>query len=230
MIARRRVKTQRAAFSLLELLIVLVVMVGLMAIAWPSLRRPLADSVLQQAGNEMRQAMETARQTSLATGRPVLLRVSAESADLQLRSLQHLIGAERRDNQDLATSQRSGTQPETSLEKRATFSDSPALPAIPSLSAGVIIETVILGDAVPDADTWERDQDRIGGRPSGSGIRTDEPSSWLIPFLPSGRSIDCTIVLRDTSNQRRLGVRRESATGSLRFTAMPSRRNERDRP
>ena len=215
---------------MLELLIVLVVMVGLMAIAWPSLRRPLADSVLQQAGNEIRQAMERAREASLTTGRPVLLRVSAESADLQLRSLEQLVGADRRGNQDLAPALRSDTQPETSQEKRGPFSTPPVLPAIPPLSAGVVIETVVLGDAVPDTDPWSRDEDRIGSRPGGSVIRTDEPSSWLIPFLPSGRSIDCTIVLRDTSNQRRLGVRRESATGSLRFVAMPSRRNERDRP
>ena len=219
---------------MLELLIVLVVMVGFMAIAWPSLRRPLADSVLQQAGNELRQAMEKARQTSLTTGRPVLLRVSAESADFELRSLEHLIGAEGRGNQGVAKPIRPDAESSTSTGNRGAFSDTPALPAIPSLSAGVIIETMVLGDAFPDADLdaypGDRDENRIGGNSSRSGIRTDEPSSWLIPFLPSGRSIDCTFVLRDTSNQRRLAVRRESATGSLRFVAMPSRSKERDRP
>ena len=51
----------RGGYSLLELLIVLTVLVGLLAIAWPSLSKPLANSDLLEAGNQLRTQLSEAR-------------------------------------------------------------------------------------------------------------------------------------------------------------------------
>lgn len=221
MIASPERRTQRAAFSLLELLIVLVVMVGLLAVAWPSLRRPLADSVLQQAGHEIRRAFEDARQAALATGRPVLLRLHAESGTLELQTMEEVIGRDRNESPSLSSAN------ERSTSDRNPFHD--RFPDPPPLSAGVVIEQVLTGDALRDkSDRQEMDGDRFAEEMGESRQRGELTNTWLLPILPSGRSIDFRIVLRDTSNRRRLGVQRDSAVGSLQFVPMPYRRSDRD--
>ena len=69
----------RGGYSLLELLIVLTVLVGLLAIAWPSLSKPLANSDLLEAGNQLRTQLSEARLLAIQSGEPVIVRIECNS-------------------------------------------------------------------------------------------------------------------------------------------------------
>jgi type II secretion system protein H len=61
-------------FTLLELMIVLVLLVMLMAIAWPSLRKPLQRSSTQQAARQLYEDLAAARLSAIETGTTMSLR------------------------------------------------------------------------------------------------------------------------------------------------------------
>ncbi len=63
-----------AAFSLLELIIVLMVMIGLLAIAWPNLQKPLRRNSLNEAAQTLREAIDDSRYLAITTGTPVFIR------------------------------------------------------------------------------------------------------------------------------------------------------------
>jgi type II secretory pathway pseudopilin PulG len=51
----------RGAFSLLELIIVLMIMVGMLAVVWPNLSKPLEKSTLREAAQSLRDAIDETR-------------------------------------------------------------------------------------------------------------------------------------------------------------------------
>lgn len=59
---------KRPGFSLLELIIVLMVMVGLLAVAWPNLRRPLERTTAREAAQGVRDAIEQSRHQAATEG------------------------------------------------------------------------------------------------------------------------------------------------------------------
>ena len=72
-------RTKRSAgeargFTLLELLIVLAVLVLLVAIAWPALRRPLLSSVTHEAAQQLVQDVAAARLIAIESGRTLAMR------------------------------------------------------------------------------------------------------------------------------------------------------------
>ena len=72
----------RVGFSLLELLIVLSVMVGVVAVAFPRLTRPLAESEVQRAAGGVREVVGDCRQTASFFGQPLVMRLESESDEL----------------------------------------------------------------------------------------------------------------------------------------------------
>ena len=78
----RRSAAMDRGYSLLELMIVLVVLVGLLAFAWPSLSKPLANSDLQQAATQLRTHLAEARLSAMQKGEPVLVRIEHGSGIL----------------------------------------------------------------------------------------------------------------------------------------------------
>lgn len=65
---------RRAGVTLLELMLVLVIIAGVLAVAWPALSRSLASSDLREAGQSVREALSDARRLAMETGEPVLVR------------------------------------------------------------------------------------------------------------------------------------------------------------
>ncbi|MCA9104760.1 MAG: prepilin-type N-terminal cleavage/methylation domain-containing protein [Planctomycetales bacterium] len=74
---------RRRAFTLLELLLVLAIIVGVMAIAWPALSRSLSGTDLRQAGQTVRETLGDARRLAMETGEPVLVRVEPDGHTLR---------------------------------------------------------------------------------------------------------------------------------------------------
>ncbi|MEM7559504.1 MAG: type II secretion system protein, partial [Planctomycetota bacterium] len=80
----------RPAFTLLELVIVLVIMVGLTAIAWPNLARQLRKSELRESAQLLRSAIEECGYRAASDGRPTFLKLVEGSGYLELISANHL--------------------------------------------------------------------------------------------------------------------------------------------
>ncbi|HRE99100.1 MAG TPA: hypothetical protein PLI18_01195 [Pirellulaceae bacterium] len=74
---------RRAGFSLLEILLVLVLMVGILAIVWPAIGRSLASTDLRESGSLLRDALADARRLALESGEPVLLRIEPDGRTLR---------------------------------------------------------------------------------------------------------------------------------------------------
>lgn len=69
-------------FSLLELMIVLVVIVGLLALAWPNLQRPLQRAELSQATQQLREVIDESRYRAISTGTPVFIRLKQGDSEV----------------------------------------------------------------------------------------------------------------------------------------------------
>ena len=65
---------QRPGYTLLELMIVLAILVTLLAVAWPNLRRPLGRGLLREAGQQLAQHVSDARMLAIESGQTLALR------------------------------------------------------------------------------------------------------------------------------------------------------------
>ena len=74
----------RPAFTLLELVIVLVIMVGLTAIAWPNLAKQLRKSELRESAQLLRSAIEECGYRAASDGRPVFLKLVEGSGVIEV--------------------------------------------------------------------------------------------------------------------------------------------------
>ena len=73
----------RQGFSLLEMMIVLVVMVGILAIAWPNLQKPLRRAGLSQATQKLREAIDESRYQAMTTGTPVFIQLRQGESEVR---------------------------------------------------------------------------------------------------------------------------------------------------
>ena len=60
----------RRAYTLLELLIVLAIVLAVVSLSWPALQRPVAKSQLQSAAKQLRVALTRARLEAIESGTP----------------------------------------------------------------------------------------------------------------------------------------------------------------
>lgn len=80
-----RMTGPRRGFSLMELFIVLTILSMITLIAFPMLRRPLNESVVQDAGQQLLHDLAAARTAAIESGRPILFQ-------FQIGSGQYYIG------------------------------------------------------------------------------------------------------------------------------------------
>lgn len=84
----------RAGFSLLELMIVVVLIAGVLAIAWPSISRPMRKAELSEATQKLREAIEDGRYQAMMSGEPVFLQITQGDGELRSGGIQALISGE----------------------------------------------------------------------------------------------------------------------------------------
>ncbi|XZE55557.1 pilus assembly FimT family protein [Planctomycetaceae bacterium SH139] len=94
MLLRLKSLPRRPAFSLLEMMIVLAILAGMMALAWPSLRRPMEESAVQQAAAELREQIAECRYQAAVHGQLVLIRFEAETSSFEWGPWQALMANE----------------------------------------------------------------------------------------------------------------------------------------
>ena len=93
--------SQRKAFSLLEIMIVLVLMAGIIAIAWPSISRPMRKAELSEATQKLREAIEDGRYQAMVAGAPVFLQIKQGESEIRSGGMESLLSGELdRDNDE----------------------------------------------------------------------------------------------------------------------------------
>jgi prepilin-type N-terminal cleavage/methylation domain-containing protein len=89
----RRLQLRRG-FSLLELMIVVVLIAGILAIAWPSIARPMRKAELSEATQKLREAIEDGRYQAMMSGEPVFLQITEGDSQLRSGGIDALINGE----------------------------------------------------------------------------------------------------------------------------------------
>jgi len=84
----------RKGFSLLEMMIVVVLLAGILAIAWPSIARPMRKAELSEATQKLREAIEDGRYQAMMTGAPVFLHIQQGENELRSGGIDSLIAGE----------------------------------------------------------------------------------------------------------------------------------------
>ncbi len=103
---RNKMNTRRfvRGFSLLELMIVLVVMVGLLAIAWPNMQRTLRRTTLNEAAQVLREAIDEGRYEAITTGKPIFVQMQQGNHEVRTGSFANFANAEDVDSSFNASS------------------------------------------------------------------------------------------------------------------------------
>lgn len=72
----------RSAFSLLELMVVLVIMVGITALSWPVLTRKIKSSEIKIFEQKIKETMEDARYQSIRYGKPLAVIIDNKTVSI----------------------------------------------------------------------------------------------------------------------------------------------------
>lgn len=206
-------RARERGFSLLELIIVLMVMISLLAVAWPNLQRPLRRNSLNEAAQTIRNAIDDSRYQAITTGTPVFVQLRQGADMLQSGTFDDFMNADS----DLAASAATSLQPPTtllqskiqqwSLPESVVISDMRWTLEAPAEEFGEE-----LGEEHVEAPlvVAEVQSEAMFSSDSGASKRT-----WWLPLVGTGQGRDAAIVLLDTSINEEITVTFASATGAL---------------
>jgi prepilin-type N-terminal cleavage/methylation domain-containing protein len=223
-------------FSLLELMIVLVLMVSLLAIAWPNMQRPLRRTTLNEAAQVLREAIDEGRYQAITTGCPIFVQMQQGNHEVRTGSFANFANAE---DEDSPLSALSNHHPTPSIPVTSSLNGL----GMESSTNGKLTRTWRLPDTVVitevnwtldsitsevDGDLLESNEDSIASSVSDAAIAYADANSevavsasgaihedWWLPISATGQSRDASIVLLDTSINETMTVTYASATGAL---------------
>ncbi len=230
----------RGGYSLLELLIVLTVLVGLLAIAWPSLSKPLANSDLLEAGNQLRTQLSEARLLAIQSGEPVIVRIECNSGMITFANWhQAMRPLTLSDADPLDESGEAMVLEEVDTPEIESTSGAANVWAIPE---GIVVDRVIRQESTSSQDALSQDasnQDALRGtlglgnpldRENGTELETDllpetdgtgfeesiaDPRISWVWFLPQGQACEATLYLVDQDARRELKVQIHAWSGGV---------------
>lgn len=218
-------RLRQSGFSLLELIIVLLVMISLLAIAWPSLQRPLRRTTLSEAAQTLRSAIDDCRYHAIVTGQPMFIELRQGEGLLHAGSFDDFMMrdaagggtavpapqpavSEGLDSGRLLDSSQSSLktwklpEPVVISSVRWTLADPvEQFGTIPTAESDALAE--VQADSMVDLDT---DLDNITGTPQ---------QTWWLPLVATGQGRDATIILNDSTVNQQITVTFASATGAL---------------
>lgn len=229
-----RNRARRVAFSLLELIIVLMVMIGLLAIAWPNLQRPLRRNSLNESAQTLRVAIDESRYQAITAGGPMFVRLRQGYGIIEAGTFESF-------SNDLAALDmpRSAGPNESgkNLANGALASQSNRIAKISTwqLPESVVIESVRWTlephvDPMDNMDSADAESSPVpidadvAGLSQGAEYQVEEGLSgdlaasqaeWWLPLIATGQGRDAAIVLFDTAINEQVTVTYASATGAL---------------
>lgn len=187
-------RKKNLGFSLLEMLIVLAMMAGMMAMVWPNLQRPLQRAALNDAVSTLRSVLDEARYQAMTRGEIWLVRLEVGSQELAVGDFGCYL--------QLA-------------EQNSTGDRQPTVFPLP--------DTVYIADVIWSSDpTANGSIDPADGpmvpiqRPTlGQEARLPSATVFCLPILASGRSRDASIRLADSTTGQSVWVVFLESTGSV---------------
>jgi len=230
----------RSGVTLLELMIVLVILAGALAIAWPSLQRPLNRVRLDEASQTIREAIDESRQQAISCNKSMLIRLRKGEHEVQTGSIESF--AEELEN--------GGTRSIPSLsDSRSSASngvsgDPKAIePQVWKLPNDVIVVNVESGEPTQSSQDLAFSSDRSSSdtdrEPSSSEKRDgdssaltgrstseldevpsaeDSQTEWWVPLDAQGIGMDAKITLKDKVTNKSIYVSYSASTGSLEIS------------
>ena len=230
----------RRGVTLLELMIVLVILAGALAIAWPSLQRPLNRVRLDEASQTIREAIDESRQKAISCNKSMLIRLRKGDHEVLTGSIESF--AEEMENG--GTSSMSGLSDSRSSASTGSSSNPKAIePQIWKLPEDVVVVNVESGEPTPSSqvlalssDGSSSDSDRAASssenRDSVSSVGTDRSTSeldevpsaeesqteWWVPLDAQGIGMDAKITLKDKVTNKSIYVSYSASTGSLEIS------------
>ena len=230
-------------FSMLELMIVLVLMIGLLAIAWPNMQRLLRRTTLNEAAQVLREAIDEGRYEAMTTGKPIFVQMQQGNHEVRTGSFANFANAEDADTSLGTASNLSEVRSDSSAPSQPGYgirkNGDERAPRTWRLPESIVItEVTWTSDSVTDesdsstfatnADSATSDAKSIsnehGELTKASGVTDSEAIfaelgtqhiDWWMPISATGLSRNASIVLYDTSIREKMTVTYASATGSL---------------
>ena len=192
---------------MLELLIVLSIMVAMAAVAWPNLRRPIADTAVQQAAGQLREQIAICKNAAAIKGQPLLMRIEAGKRSVQWGDWKQLIA----DQLEPTSSQSALPDESEAADSELTKFQSIDLPP-----------DVVVDDVRLDTQTYVPDSQNASSEPTTETSIDNESKRWYLPFLPNGQSRDAVIVLRDVASGSRVALKIDAVPGMMSTSRVSS--------
>lgn len=235
----------RTGFSLLELMLVLVVLVGVLALVWPNLQRPLKRSNLSNAAQKLREAIDESRHKAVVDGNPVFVQLQQGTSEVQTGTFSSFLES---DDSGMKTSleENSNSRGSSTTSLTSNLSDDHTdTPKSWRLPEDVVIvdvrwsaeeendeeESGLYGsESFDSANPGDPSNDRehskntsreklvsssFSAHESESHDEVSKEHCWWLPLTCQGQGRDASIILLDTKIGEELTVIYSSATGSL---------------
>lgn len=240
-----RVYRTTRGFSLLELMIVLVLMVGLLAIAWPNMQRSLRRTTLNEAAQLLREAIDEGRHEAIVTGRPVFVQMQQGNHEVRTGSFANFANDEdslTSSGTELTTAAIANTpSPFGNRQELHADSKSPRKWRLP--------DSVVIAEVNWTTDSHSDTDETLGAtstsEPTSSQKLSDHPSTvsssqsdssispsssgtdamlesfdgvhcdWWLPISATGQSRNASIILYDKSIHEKMTITYASDTGAL---------------
>jgi len=230
-IGYRLVEPRTTAFTLLELIIVLAVMVGLLAVVWPNLQKPLQRTSLDEAAQLVRDAIDESRYQAALKGSPYFVQLQQGASRMRSGSLDSFLANAEEGDLSLAADETAANMPddESASESVALSNSSNSSWRLWRLPGTVIVSRVawtLDGSLQREAEEERSSQDS----PSTERALTDDLARqevettagtgrvWWLPLTATGKGRDATIELHDPAIDQRLWISYSAATGALEIS------------
>ncbi len=222
---RRRGRPGTRGFTLLELIIVVVILAMLVGLTWPALRRPMMQSVVQQAARQLVKDLARARMAAIDSGRIMALRYELDGRRYTVTFADALEGSDaaaaeppdQDGTQDTAGEERSRFEFEAELDPDVVFGD-PAEVDEQQLPPGSTLRRML-------EDEQRETEQVVPLIEAAAPEAVDKTMSAPVFFYPTGRAENAELRLQGPAGYR-LTVTVRGLTGG--GTIGPLERIERD--